>query len=88
MSLKEEFLELLERDREFRHTVAGIIGYGDILENIKKHDKKFNEIMAELREHTKRFEEHDKKFNEIMAELREHTKRFEEHDKKFNEIMA
>ncbi|MEM2126721.1 MAG: DUF3782 domain-containing protein, partial [Candidatus Bathyarchaeia archaeon] len=43
---------------------------------------------AELREHTKRFEEHDKKFNEIMAELREHTKRFEEHDKKFNEIMA
>lgn len=40
MSLKEEFLELLEKDKEFRHTVAGIIGYGDILESIKKHDKK------------------------------------------------
>lgn len=42
------FSELLEKDREFRHAVAGIIGYGDILESIKIHDKKFNEIIGRI----------------------------------------
>lgn len=74
MSLKEEFLELLERDRVFRRTVAGLIGYRDIMERFEEHDKKFNDILAELREHKKILEEHSKKF--------------EEHDKKFNEILV
>jgi len=33
--LKEEFLKLLEEDREFRYTVAGLIGLGEILEAIR-----------------------------------------------------
>ncbi|MEM2996189.1 MAG: DUF3782 domain-containing protein [Candidatus Bathyarchaeia archaeon] len=92
-------MELLERDRVFRRTVAGLIGYRDIMERFEEHDKKFNDILAELREHkkileehSKRFEEHDKKFNDILAELREHrkiledhSKRLEEHSKRFEE---
>ncbi|MFH7836240.1 MAG: DUF3782 domain-containing protein [Candidatus Aenigmatarchaeota archaeon] len=73
MSLKEEFIELLEKDKSFRFTIAGLIGYKDMLER--------------LEEHSKRFEEHDRKFNEILKTLNEHTKRLEEHDKKFNEII-
>ncbi|MEM2783468.1 MAG: DUF3782 domain-containing protein, partial [Nitrososphaerota archaeon] len=70
MSLKEEFIELLEKDKSFRFTIAGLIGYKDILERLEEHDKKFNEI-------SKRLEEHDKKFNEIIIELRELRKNFE-----------
>ncbi len=56
MSLKEEFLELLERDRVFRRTVAGLIGYRDIMERFEEHDKKFNDILAELSGLRKDFE--------------------------------
>lgn len=63
MSLKEEFIELLEKDKSFRFAIAGLIGYKDMLER--------------LEEHSKRFEEHDKKFNEIIIEIRELRKNFE-----------
>ncbi len=33
-SLKEELLELLEKDKEFRYAVAGLLGYKEILERI------------------------------------------------------
>ena len=80
--LKKEFLKLLEEDKEFRYTVAGYIGLGEILEKLEEHDRKFNEILAELRahrqileEHSRRLEEHDRKFNEIMEILRMHDNR-------------
>ncbi len=75
--LKKKMLELLERDREFRHAVAGLIGYGDVLRRLEEHDRKFNEILARMEEHSRRFEgierrleEHDRKFNEIVSEMR------------------
>jgi len=34
MSLKKEFLDLLEKDREFRYTVAGYLGIREILERL------------------------------------------------------
>ncbi len=94
MKLKEEFIRLLEKDKEFRYLVAGILGYRDILERLEEHDKKFNEILKKLDEHTQILSKHDRKFNEILKRLEEHTrilsehtKRLEEHDRKFNEIM-
>ncbi len=80
LKLKEEFLKLLEEDKDFRFTVAGIIGYRDILERFEEYDKKFNEVINELREHRKILNEHTR----ILGN---HTKRFEEHDKGFNEII-
>jgi len=84
--LKEELLKLLEEDREFRHAVAGLLGYKNILERLEAHDRKFNEILERLEEHTKillehskKLEAHDRKFNEILERL-------EEHDRKFNEL--
>ena len=86
--LKREFLELLEKDREFRYAVAGYLGLDEILKRLDKHDEKFNEILSRLNEH-------DRKFNEILATLKEHTAilkehtaRLDEHDRKFNEILA
>jgi len=52
--LKKAFLKLLEEDKEFRYTVAGYIGLGEILEKLEEHDRKFNEIMEILRMHDNR----------------------------------
>jgi len=91
---KEKLLNLLEKDREFRYAVAGLIGLDEILKRLDKHDEKFNEILTVLKEHTARLEEHDRKFNGILSRLDEHDRKFnqviarlEEHDKKFNEIL-
>ena len=79
--LKKELLELLERDREFRLSVAGLLGYREILERLEAHDRKFEEMLAVLNEHSRRF-------NEILERLDRHEARFAEHDRKFNEILA
>ena len=68
--LKEELLKLLEEDREFRHAVAGLLGYKDILERLEAHDRKFNEILERL-------EEHDRKFNELTMEIQALRKDFQ-----------
>jgi len=49
--LKKEFLELLEKDKEFRYTVAGLIGLNEILNRLNKHDEKFIEILKRLDKH-------------------------------------
>ncbi|RLI72430.1 hypothetical protein DRO97_08895 [Archaeoglobales archaeon] len=86
--LKKQIIDLLEKDKEFRYIVAGLIGFREVLDELRElrkkgeeHDRKFNEILGRLREH-------DEKFNEMIARLEEHSKRFEEHDRKFNEILA
>ena len=78
---KSRILTLLEEDREFRMSVAGLVGYKEVLDRLAEHDRRFDEILA-------RQEEHDRRFNEILATLREHSRRFEEHDRKFDEILA
>ncbi len=76
--LKERLFNLLREDKEFRYTVAVLLGYRDILDRLEAHDRKFNEILEELRthreileEHTRRLEAHDRKFNEIVSEIRD-----------------
>lgn len=46
MSLKDEFIALLERDREFRYAVAGLLGLEEILKRLDRHE----EQLARLRE--------------------------------------
>ncbi len=94
--LKREFIELLEKDKEFRYSIAGLIGYSEVLEEIKKlredfskrfeeHDRKFESILERLEKHDERFES----INEEIKKLREDfSKRFEEHDRKFESIWV
>ena len=100
--IKSRILKLLKEDEEFRYAVAGLIGLSEILKEMREHDRKFNEILKVLKDHSARLEEHDRKFNRIAAKLLEHDKKFneilkvleehsarlEEHDRKFNEILA
>ncbi len=90
--------DLIRKDEEFRIRLFGIFvehfpvreEYIEILRKLEEHDKKFEEMLAELREHRKilerhdkKLEGHDKKFEEIVAELKEHRRILEKHDKKF-----
>ena len=86
VEFKSRILTLLEEDREFRMSVAGLVGYKEVLDRLTEHDRRFDEILATLREYSMRFEEHDRKFDEILATLREHSMRFEEHSKLFDAL--
>ena len=90
---KSRILTLLEEDREFRMSVAGLVGYKEVLDRLAEHDRKFDEILARQEEHDRRFdeilarlEEHDRKFDEIVTTLREHSMRFEENSKMFDAL--
>ena len=67
--LKKELLELLERDREFRLSVAGLLGYKEILEELKRLRE---DMHRGFEEHSRRFDENDRKFNEILERLDRH----------------
>ena len=47
-SLKKEILKLLKEDEEFRYAVAAYLGYQEILEKLKLHDQKFEEVLKKL----------------------------------------
>jgi len=81
--LKKELLELLERDREFRLSVAGLLGYKEILEELKRLRE---DMHRGFEEHSRRFDENDRKFNEILERLDRHEAHLTEHDRKFNDI--
>ena len=67
--LKSRILELIERDHEFRLSVAGLVGLKEVLERLEEHDRKFEEILMTLREHSLRFEEHDLKLDALNRKL-------------------
>ena len=79
--LKEEFLKLLEEDREFRYTVAGLIGLGEILEAIRDLQgqvleniaatRKLQGQMVALQEHVA---ENTKAIRSLQEEVAEHSK--------------
>ncbi|NOZ58714.1 MAG: DUF3782 domain-containing protein [Euryarchaeota archaeon] len=53
--LKKDFLKLLKEDEEFRHAVAGLIGYEELLEGqreIRGEIKRLWEEVKSLREET------------------------------------
>jgi len=70
-SLKEKMLSLLEKDREFRFAVAGMLGFRDILERLEEHDRKFNEIIAELRKHSRILDEHSALLHRYITTMEE-----------------
>ena len=74
----------MERDKEFRLSVAGLLGYKEILEELKRLRE---DMHRGFEEHSRRFDENDRKFNEILEELKLHRDKLEEHDFKFDSMM-
>ena len=74
--LKSKIISLLERDKEFRYTVAGLIGLREILEKLDRHEQE----LRKLREDMNKLREDMNKLREDMIEG------FRRHDKMFMEL--
>ncbi|MCQ5341249.1 MAG: hypothetical protein NO483_06070 [Candidatus Methanomethylicia archaeon] len=76
--IKRQFLELLERDIEFRYAVAGYLGLSEILKRLEEHDKKFEEILKEIRalreNQNKLWENQNRLWEEVKGLREEHSK--------------
>ena len=84
--LKKVLLNLLLEDVEFRHAVAGAIGYKEILDRIAKVEEDMNARFLELRkEMNERFAKVEERFASMQEEM---DKRFLELRKEMNERFA
>jgi DNA repair exonuclease SbcCD ATPase subunit len=78
--LKEEFLELLEKDKEFRYAVAGYLGFSEILKRLDRLEEGQNKLfesqkriwenIEKLWENQNRLWENQNKLWEEVRELR------------------
>jgi len=75
--LKTTLLELLEKDREFRYAIMGLIGFKELLERF-----------AQLEERQQRLEEHFARLEERQQKLEEHFAKLEDRQQKLEERFA
>ncbi|KYH42210.1 MAG: hypothetical protein AYL33_003540 [Candidatus Bathyarchaeota archaeon B63] len=66
MSVKEELLRLLEKDREFRYAVAGLIGLDQILMRLDRHEEELIKLREDMNRGFKRYDEEIAKLREDM----------------------
>jgi hypothetical protein len=95
--LKQEFLQLLKSDEEFRLAVAGLLGFETLLNELKKlredfqifvkeQEKRWEENEKRWIENEKRWEEAFKRFEAIEKKLAEHSNILREHSMRFDRI--
>jgi hypothetical protein len=83
LSIKEEFLSLLERDKEFRYAVAGLLGLGEILRRLDEYGEK----MVRIEEELARLREEQIKLREEQIKLREDMLNcFKRHDEEIAKL--
>ena len=82
--LKRQLLELLEKDREFRHAVVGMLKLERVLRVLRRRDKKFEKLLESLNKHEAELVKLREDFNKIgleIAKLREDMNAgFKRHD--------
>jgi chromosome segregation ATPase len=83
--LKEKFLELLDKDKEFRYAVAAYLGLADILRRLDRFEEIQTKILEEIREmrieQNKLWENQNKMWEEIKG-LRENQEKLWESQNK------
>ena len=91
MSIKEEFLRLLEKDKEFRYAVAGLIGLDQILTRLDRHEEeliKLREDMNRLREDMIRgFKRYDAEIVRLREDMNRGFRRYDQEIAKLREDM-
>ncbi|GBD04132.1 hypothetical protein HRbin19_01440 [bacterium HR19] len=73
-NLKKTLLELLKKDEDFRYEVMGLLGYKEIIDEIRQLRRDFNEFVKlseeRWKENEKRWEENNKKWEENQRVIR------------------
>ena len=91
MDIKEELLRLLEKDKEFRYAVAGLIGLDQILMRLDKHEEeliKLREDMNRLREDMNRgFRRYDSEMAKLREDMNRGFRRYDQEIARLREDM-
>jgi len=91
LNIKEEILRLLEKDREFRYAVAGLIGLDQILMRLDKHEEeliKLREDMNRLREDMNRgFRRYDSEIAKLREDMNRGFRRYDQEIARLREDM-
>jgi predicted nuclease with TOPRIM domain len=82
--LRQEFLNLLREDEEFRLAVAGLLGLEATLSELKKLREDF---LGFVKKQEKRWEENNKRWEENNKRWEENNKRWEENNKRWEEAF-
>jgi uncharacterized protein YoxC len=90
--LKEKFLELLNKDKEFRYAVAAYLGLADILRRLDRFEEIQTKILEEIREmrieQNKLWENQNKMWEEIKNLRENQEKLWENQNKMWEEIKG
>ncbi|MFB6491332.1 MAG: PD-(D/E)XK nuclease family protein [Thermoproteus sp. AZ2] len=65
MGLKEQILELLKTDEEFRYAVAGLLGISAIYDSINKLAKVVEDLVAVVKSHDERLAKVEERLNRL-----------------------
>ncbi|MEM3092090.1 MAG: hypothetical protein QXI92_00145 [Candidatus Nitrosocaldus sp.] len=88
--LKKTLLDMLEQDKEFRHAVAGAIGYKEILDRIAKVEEEIKSLREEtkaLREEANNLRKETSNLRKDMNDLRRDMQEgFRRHDEEFARV--
>ncbi|BBG25802.1 hypothetical protein [Sulfuracidifex tepidarius] len=92
-SLKKDFLELLEKDNEFRLTVMGYLGFKEIIDRLNKLDEKFDRQHEEIVKLNEKFDrQHEEivklneKFDRQHEEIVKLNEKFDRHEEEIKKI--
>ncbi|MEM2219793.1 MAG: hypothetical protein QXU50_06745 [Candidatus Korarchaeum sp.] len=89
MDIKQEILRMLKEDEEFRYAVAGLLGLGEILEELRKLREDLSNFMRlesqRWEENSRRWEENAKRWEENWRRWEENSRRWEENAKRWEE---
>jgi len=89
--LKEEFLDLLERDRSFRYAIAGLIGIEEVLRRLDKHEEELvrlrEDMVAGFRRHDEILEKHAQEIAKLREDMVAGFRRHDEEIAKLREDM-
>ncbi|MEM0017891.1 MAG: hypothetical protein QXJ48_05940 [Candidatus Korarchaeum sp.] len=89
MDIKQEILRMLKEDEEFRYAVAGLLGLGEILEELRKLREDLSNFMRlesqRWEENWKRWEENSRRWEENAKRWEENWKRWEENSRRWEE---
>ncbi|ABP51583.1 hypothetical protein [Pyrobaculum arsenaticum] len=90
---KRRFLKALEEDQEFRYAVAGLLGLGEVLNELRRLREDFNKYVEKSerrwRQNERRWKENEKRWKEWFDTwkkfLEDYEKRWQENERRWEE---
>jgi len=73
-ALKAEILKLLEEDKEFRYSVAGLLGMREILERLDENTRAIRDLQREIKALQEQVADNTKAIKALQEQVAEHSK--------------